>query len=146
MLFSHKELARCLNLDDMTEIPCLTLHAHWAAAIFQLGKNVENRDWSTRYRGPLAIHAGSKWDPAQCRQLGLDLGLVKTGVILGTVDLVDIVRDSISPWAIKGQYHWILENPKLLSAPIFHRGKIGLHRVRMDSDDRESVADGPRVR
>ena len=36
----------------------LSIHQPWAWAILNVGKNVENRRWRTRYRGPLLIHAG----------------------------------------------------------------------------------------
>ncbi len=46
----------------------LTLQQPWATLIAEGHKRVENRTWQTAYRGPLAIHAGLKVDPA-----GLDL-------------------------------------------------------------------------
>lgn len=36
----------------------LTMYQPWAAAVAELSKHYETRSWSTRYRGPLAIHAG----------------------------------------------------------------------------------------
>lgn len=117
----------------MTDIRCLTLHAHWAAAIFERGKDVENRVWSTDYRGRVAIHAGSKIDRGICQELGLDPAHLVIGAILGTVDLVDVVRNSSSRWATSGHYHWILRNPQVLSRPLPRRGQLGLYRVCMDS-------------
>ncbi|MBL8866467.1 MAG: ASCH domain-containing protein, partial [Planctomycetia bacterium] len=35
----------------------LSIHQPWAHAILHFGKSVENRTWSTSYRGPLLIHA-----------------------------------------------------------------------------------------
>lgn len=40
-------------------IPALTVRQPWAWCI-EHGKPVENRTWQTRYRGPLAIHAGAR--------------------------------------------------------------------------------------
>lgn len=37
----------------------ITLHQPWASLIALGDKNIETRGWATRYRGPLAIHAGS---------------------------------------------------------------------------------------
>ncbi|GIK37898.1 MAG: hypothetical protein BroJett011_17310 [Chloroflexota bacterium] len=37
---------------------CLTLTQSWAALVTLGAKQIETRSWSTRYRGPLAIHAG----------------------------------------------------------------------------------------
>ena len=36
----------------------LTLHQPWASLIAVGAKKIETRPWSTKYRGPLAIHAG----------------------------------------------------------------------------------------
>ena len=35
----------------------LSIRQPWAYAIVQLGKRVENRTWTCRYRGPIYIHA-----------------------------------------------------------------------------------------
>lgn len=113
------------------ELTCLTLHAHWAAAIFKLGKDVENRTWSTKHRGPLAIHAGRSLDRKICAELGLDPDSVRCGFILGTVELVDVVRNSRSRWADPHCYHWIIANPKPLDRPVMHRGMLGLHKVAL---------------
>jgi hypothetical protein len=47
-------------------------------------------------------------------------------VILGSVELVDVVRDSRSSWAEDGAYHWLLADPRPLPAPIARRGRAGL--------------------
>lgn len=39
----------------------LTLTQPWAALVALGIKRVETRSWSTRYRGPLLIHAASTW-------------------------------------------------------------------------------------
>jgi len=132
MLFTYGELSDCLipESGSMT-LPCLTLHAHWAAAIFQLGKDVENRTWSTEHRGRLAIHAGRRLDPAICATLGLDPDKLVIGAILGTVELIEIVTNSRSRWAMPGHYHWVLANPRPLDQPKPHMGKQTLHTVTL---------------
>lgn len=59
----------------------------------------ENRTWSTRYRGPLLIHASSRPCNDSCEyfeDLGMQLsqspGEMATGSIVGKVDLIDVVR------------------------------------------------------
>lgn len=37
----------------------LTLHQPWASLVALGVKTIETRSWSTKYRGPLAIHAGT---------------------------------------------------------------------------------------
>jgi hypothetical protein len=47
--------------------------------------------------------------------------------IIGSVEIVDCVENSKSPWAENGNYHWILKNAKMLDKPIlFVKGKLGL--------------------
>lgn len=36
---------------------CISIRQPWVWAIMTAGKRCENRDWSTKYRGPLLIHA-----------------------------------------------------------------------------------------
>ena len=40
----------------------LTVRQPWAWAIIQVGKDVENRSWPTKHRGPLLIHVGSAFE------------------------------------------------------------------------------------
>lgn len=55
------------------------------------------------------------------------LWLLQPQRVIGYVDIVDVVKDSQSPWAIDGQYHWILKNPTPLKEPICSvKGRLGL--------------------
>ena len=111
---------------------CLTVRPPWAQAIFILGKGVENRSWYTNHRGLLYIHAGVRTDPAGLLLVPADRLtdplLAARGVILGSVELVDCVRDARSRWAAKGAWHWVLENPRLLRHPIPAVGRLGFWR------------------
>lgn len=76
-----------------TKIKALTLHQPWASLIALNAKCIETRSWSTRYRGPLAIHAGKFLDTLELSRLAsvgaLDIvglaaaGLVRAGYALG---------------------------------------------------------------
>ena len=46
--------------------PVLTVRPPWSWAIAHGGKQIENRGWDLKYRGPLWLHSGarSRWDPA----------------------------------------------------------------------------------
>ena len=118
----------------------LTIRQPWATAIMQLGKDVENRTWTTKYRGKLFIHAGY-YKPTELDFENLintipnfTLKSIQTinninyirGAILGYVTLTDIVNNSSSKWAIEGQNHWLLTNPVLLKIPVYCSGKQGL--------------------
>jgi len=53
--------------------------------------------------------------------------------IIGYVDLVDIITNSESPWALENNYHWVLENPVLLKTPICSvKGKLSLWNYELD--------------
>lgn len=86
----------------------LTLHQPWASLIALGVKTIETRSWSTKYRGPLAVHAGSRQvhtgqffmlarDAVRFGQItreqeaefrALDVPL---GAIVATCELVDVV-------------------------------------------------------
>ena len=105
----------------------LTIRQPWASAIFYAGKDVENRRWTTPYRGLLYIHAGIRIDPEVDPESVLAAEVpVPRGVILGHVQLVDIVSGSVSRWAEPGQYHWLLAQPVILSSPLPAKGRLGL--------------------
>ncbi len=120
---------------------CLTLHRHWAWAIIHGAKRVENRAWTTSHRGRLAIHAGLRTDPESRAILeGIGLSIPRDvigGVLLGTVELVDVVslEQGILQYGLAddplatGPSCWILRNPRPLAQPIPMRGRLGLFEI-----------------
>lgn len=108
--------------------PILTVRQPWASAIFLAGKNVENRSWPVDYRGRLWIHAASKLDAAAVDDARLVYLLeeLPMGVVIGSVELVDVVRRHRSRWAERGAFHWLLADPVLLDTPVPRRGRPGL--------------------
>lgn len=121
----------------METITGLTIRQPWASAIMSGKKDIENRTWSTSYRGPLVVHAGSSKADAlaydYCERLGASISpTLPRGVILGVVDLVDIVESSDSPWAMPGNLHWVLANPRPLDMPVAYLGRLGLLNVPSD--------------
>lgn len=123
----------------------LSIRQPWAHWILHEGKDVENRMWSTTYRGPLLIHASKtwasrpvlwrrrKWDRVDSVRIGnrwiYAPGLLARGAIVGMVRLVGCVQNSPSPWAEPGQYHWLLEEPLAFCEPIPYRGRQGVFDV-----------------
>ena len=80
----------------------ITIQQPWASLIMAGIKTVENRTWATSHRGRLAIHAGRKFDDEAIeilRAAGIDPEPwldAPRGVVLGTVELTDVV-DYASP-------------------------------------------------
>jgi hypothetical protein len=102
---------------DAPEMPppdiALSVRQPWAWAIIHCGKDIENRSWQAvnhglHKRGRIAIHAakGMTRDEYQKARDFIDgLGYVTPdahallrGGICGSVEVVDVVRQSDSPW------------------------------------------------
>lgn len=114
----------------------LTVRNPWAYLFFADNserKDVENRTWSTAYRGELLIHTSQKQDslPEYAQKIIENSGIVIPemclGAIIGKVTLVEIIENSLSPWAEPGCKHWVLRDPVLYATPITGvKGKLGL--------------------
>lgn len=129
-------------------IKCLSIRQSWAWIIthpeilIQCGiepKLHENREWTTKYRGPLLLHAGTKieketQDPAYwiwkfgeekgtalAREVTAHRAEMATKAIVGIADLVDVVTASESIW-YKGSYGLVLHNARPLT-PITYPGQ-----------------------
>lgn len=91
-------------------IRALTIKQPWASLIAAGEKRVENRSWTTRYRGPVAIHAGKGIDRGAGAMVGTLMSInshpdhdvqrvaamvaapsIVAGEFVGVVDLVDVV-------------------------------------------------------
>jgi hypothetical protein len=115
-------------------VKVLSVRPEWAWAIMCADppKTVENRTWRTRYRGELGIHASKRRDPAAREFMAARFGIevprvVPTGMILGTVQLADIVRNATSGWANPGDlWHWLLADRAPWPVPVPVNGGLGL--------------------
>lgn len=119
----------------------LSIRQPWAHAILHLGKDVENRTWRTNFRGRFLIHSSKKLgfdghDIDFFRRLGytgqdiIEWANQPRGAIVGSVELVDCVKDYKSVWAAEGQYHFILKDPVAFDKPIEYKGQLKFFDVR----------------
>lgn len=109
-------------------------------------KMVENRTWSTRYRGPLLIHAGKSrewlWDGDEelhaAQGKPLEFGAIVGAATLATcVTIEDIEAGKLDVRfpKLKGHQHasgpwcWVLVNRVAFAEPIPYRGAQGLFNV-----------------
>jgi hypothetical protein len=119
----------------------LSIRQPWAWLILYAGKDIENRDWKTPYRGPSLIHA-SKSATKQDYQDAIDfinsrldhpiievppIDQFDRGGIVGMVDIVGCTDTSDSPWFV-GDYGFILRNPKPLSFTTY-KGRLGFFNI-----------------
>src|SRR5438552_907079 len=85
---------------------CLSLRQPWAWLLVNGHKDIENRTWKTKHRGPLLIHAGLRpaTDDEQIRKDVWRRFRVRipqklpTGGIVGKVTVTDCVDSSRSRW------------------------------------------------
>jgi hypothetical protein len=116
----------------------LSIKQPWAQLIIIGAKKVENRSRRTSFRGRFAVHVSLKPAPSEdvdVEAIPRDLReAVKrawehnasAGRVIGTVELVDCIRDSNSIWAIDNYWHWVLRDPRPYSRSRPAKGHLGL--------------------
>jgi len=123
----------------------------------QRRKTIELRTWKTNYRGLLAIHAGKTVETGFLKKYALKADNLQTGVIVGTVEITEIIdftqelweklrnqhlNDSRSPGDWKG---WMLRNSSRLSEPVPYRGIPGLFNIPKTISEKMQYSDGSKV-
>jgi hypothetical protein len=138
----------------------LSIRQPWAWAILYAGKRIENRTWSTNYRGPLLIHAARGMTSRELCEAEIFIGnlsdtpmlfpeCLKRGGIVGKCELKTVIEPGtkietvinafsladLKPphpehWWDQNQYGWVLD--KVEPVP-FHpcRGRQGLFEVEL---------------
>ena len=133
---------------------CLSVSQPFADLIVSGAKKVDLRNWNTRYRGEILIHAPVRIRDEDCRRLAVRVRPV-TGAIVGRATLVDVRRYGSAaevrrdyPLHLAGpgfedrKYGFVLDNPIRFKAPVPWKGRLGLFEVRPpDTDPDRMVAD-----
>ena len=124
----------------------LSIQQPWAWLIVQALKDIENRDWTTEYRGLVLIHAGKRIDTDILKEMTgqwtrqtmpdhwraawammPENGAFSMGGIVGYATLQKVVTESDSPW-FRGRYGFILTQRHPVDfIPL--RGQLGLFDV-----------------
>lgn len=116
----------------------LSVRQPWAWAIIFAGKDIENRSWQAvnhglAVRGPIVIHAAggmTREEYESARDFMASIGVacpaaadLWRGGVIGTVEVVDVVSESASPWFF-GPRGLVLRNPQAFTpAPV--KGCLG---------------------
>ncbi|WP_346235706.1 ASCH domain-containing protein [Lysinibacillus telephonicus] len=141
----------------------ITIKQPWATLIALGEKKFETRSWQTKYRGPIAIHAGKSVDKEACEDSWIKGVLAEhgitfwkqlpIGVVLATAEIVECHRvgatlgyasvfdsgKSINGLEVafgdytKGRYAWELANVEVLKTPIPAKGQLSLWEWDGDS-------------
>lgn len=101
----------------------LSIRQPWCHHILHDGKDVENRDWPTRFRGPVLIHAGKSFDGRP--ETEVEKGMPRGGIV-GVMEIVDCVNDWPSQWFF-GHYGFVIRNARALPF-VPCRGMLGFFR------------------
>lgn len=89
------------------QIKALSIRQPYPHHIFHDGKDVENRDWPTKGRGWIIIHAGvSKTE--LCMELPKEAAMPRGGIV-GMARIVDCVTKMDSRWFF-GKYGFVLRD------------------------------------
>ncbi|TLX95118.1 MAG: ASCH domain-containing protein [Thaumarchaeota archaeon] len=138
---------------------CLSVSQPYADLIMNEKKTMELRTWNTGFRGEFLVHAPLKVKKEACKRLGIDETRLRTGVIIGKVELYDVkVYTSLgelksdykkhlaSEEFFHHKYGFLLRNPKELRVPIPYKGSLGFFETRLhtqitDNDIRSELFD-----
>lgn len=108
------------NHNDLPPRVALSIRQPWAWLIVNGYKDVENRSWSTDFRGKFLVHAGWIFDEEgyhrAVKKLDIDLPEpddYERGGIVGVAEIYDCVTQSDSPW-FEGKYGFLLKNARSL--------------------------------
>ena len=126
----------------------ISLWQPWASAIALGLKRHETRGWTTRHRGPIAIHAAKRWTPDErdwaahfARILGEPrLADPPRGAIVAVANLVDVIEaelleDAVDPVDLMlgnygpGRFGWRLEDVVALAEPVPCVGRQGMFDI-----------------
>lgn len=121
----------------MKQIPALSILQPWAWLIVHGWKDVENRTWSTRFRGRFLVHAGMRWGGEQREDLAYvrarfpDIPLpdeFERGGIVGAATLVDCVAGMDSQW-FSGPQGFVVSEQSVAPRLIPCKGALGFFKV-----------------
>jgi hypothetical protein len=119
----------------------ISIRQPWAWLIINAGKDIENRCWPTKLRGRVLVHAAKGMTRDEYEDVddfiagsGILLPPASTlerGGIIGSVEIVDCVAESKSPWFF-GPYGFVLRNPQPMPfSPL--RGQLGFFDVEVQA-------------
>jgi hypothetical protein len=98
-------------------VKIISIRQPWASLIVSGVKDVENRTWSTRYRGPVLIHASRTVDEISDDEFQVRFGMPlpaasPRGGVVGVAEIVDCVTEHPSRWYAPGHFAFVLRNAR----------------------------------
>lgn len=120
----------------------LSIRQPWAWLILNAGKDIENRNWRTNFRGRVLIHAAKGMTHEELEdaewfvQIEISQSIkiphrteLERGGIVGSVEIVDCVRKTnCNPWHDSNSWGFVLRDPRPLPfIPL--KGSLGFFEV-----------------
>lgn len=117
----------------------LSIRQPWAWLIVNGHKDIENRDWATKFRGLVLIHASKgmtrdEYEDCKFVTKGLKPALefpafeaLERGGIVGCAEITNCVTRSASPW-FYGRYGFVLRGAEPLTFRAY-KGSLGFFDV-----------------
>lgn len=120
----------------------LSIRQPWAWLIIHGHKDVENRGWSTRYTGPILIHASKGMTKAEYEDVNMmllfgevgtlgiqlpEMEALERGGIVGSATIAACLTNSDSPWFF-GPHGFLVRDAKPLPFVPF-KGALGFFDV-----------------
>lgn len=122
----------------MALIPCISILQPYTWLIVHRIKPVENRTWSTSFRGRILIHAGVRYPKGEYlehaealpRRYGIAYPAREDmiGGIVGEAVLTDCVTEHPSEW-FNGPFGFVMAEAKTYPRLIPYRGQLGIFGV-----------------
>src|SRR5207245_11494360 len=125
---------------------CLSVSQPYADLVINGKKTIELRTWNTKFRGEFLVHAPLKVKIEACRRLSMDKTKLRTGVIIGKVELYDVKMyhslgelksDYKSHLASEGFFHhrysFLLRNQQELRDSIQYKEGLGFFEIKIQS-------------
>jgi hypothetical protein len=132
------EIERLIARVAAGQVKALSIKQPYPHHIFHDGKDVENRDWPTRGRGWVIVHAGKKDEGIPAA-----LGSLPKGGVVGMMKIVDCVDAMESRWFF-GKYGFVIG--AAFPVPLIPgSGKLGFFNLPADVCLRVADAIGART-
>ena len=130
---------------DVLALTALSIRQPWAWLILHAGKDIENRNWRTSFRGRVLIHASKGMTHMEYEEAATfiwanmnrtitlpSFNELERGGIVGAVDITGCWIKHQSPWFV-GFYGFSLANPEPLPFEPC-RGALGFFRPELRHD------------
>ena len=137
----------------------LSIKQPWAWLVTHGLRDIESRDWPTKFRGRIYVHASGWWDTvaghrqallllaerfgeSEAKQKFLEMRqYARVACIVGEADIVDCIDNSCCP----GKYDFLLANQVPYEEPVPYPGGLGLFEVDPSLTEAKSISRRPRT-